>query len=169
MKEKHNKLLLDIAIVLSLLIYIVLTTLIFINNKKIKELSKIHDSKINTATSEENEQKNMPLTISHQKNAVDENPENSEAQFQLGLLLMAKKGQEYKALPHLKKVLDIDPNNKNKTAIRQWIKEISSKRKSSLTKMLSSVEKTIQNTTDLNKKQRLKRAAVELKKEIQKY
>ncbi|WP_372365556.1 hypothetical protein [Candidatus Uabimicrobium sp. HlEnr_7] len=115
METKKKKLFYDVTISIGLIFYICLTTLIFINHKRIVQLRKQIE---NVDNSSKNIAPRKQKNISSQKKQqhLQKNIKNSDVvgHLKLGVDFMGKVGSEKEAIKHFKKVLQADPDNKNK-------------------------------------------------------
>lgn len=142
METKNKKLLYDIAIGVGLVVYICLTTLIFINNKKIVAFKKSQQQTVDskgvkstkstrTNTYEKNQVSdasgNIDVSIKKYTKKSQKEESNSEAYFKLGLLYMAKAGKEQEAIDNFNKALELNPQHGKKRAIELWMKQLQTK------------------------------------------
>ncbi|WP_372369561.1 hypothetical protein [Candidatus Uabimicrobium sp. HlEnr_7] len=146
MKTKKKKLLYDIAISLGLIFYVCLTTLIFINHKRIVQLKKQIENVAASNSSSNNtiskKQKNVPSQnkqkIEHLEKSI--NDMDIDGHFKLGVHFLSKTGSEKKAIAYFEKLLQIDPNNKNKKNIEQWLVTLKKRNKRNQLQLLTNLQ-----------------------------
>ncbi|WP_372371341.1 hypothetical protein [Candidatus Uabimicrobium sp. HlEnr_7] len=137
MNQQKKVVIYNIVIAVLLVIYIVLTTLIFINHKKIailkqkivqtKNKTKIQNNesstyiKNNKTVHSKKNSGNINTTIKKHQQKMQEQKPDSEAYFKLGVLYFAKAGKEQQAIDCFRKTLNLKPNHSKKAAIQLWI------------------------------------------------
>lgn len=116
-----------------LLVYVVLTTMIFVYKAKIKKIDqKLQQNQISNLQTRHSEKKQNTVQskkvraeeIKKHEDEVNQQPQSAEAHFKLAQSYMQSKGKEKKALEHLKQVVQLDENHPQKKIIQLWIKKL---------------------------------------------
>ena len=125
MKEKTSSWKINIVLGILLIVYICLTTAIFILRKQHQEVDKllasnnVEEQQIDVASS-----KKAVNTITEYETLLKKEPDNSDAHFALGQMYMVDKNNSQKALHHLNKAIELNPKHQQKEIIKVWIKKL---------------------------------------------
>lgn len=125
MKEKTSSWKINIALSILLIVYICLTTAIFVLRKQHQDVDKLlasnnaEEQQVDVASS-----KKATNTIIEYETLLKKEPNNSDAHFALGQMYMVDKDNAEKALHHLNKTIELNPKHRQKEIIKVWIKKL---------------------------------------------
>lgn len=139
MENKKKKWMLDIAIGIGLVVYIYLTTVIFINHKRIVQLRKQLKTTVHNLQRNNTSGKSENIIAKQTLKNLEKNDADVVGHFKLGVHFMGEMGNERKAIKHFEKVLQVDPDNKNKKNIQQWLATLKKRHKRNQSQLMTNL------------------------------
>ncbi|WP_372370417.1 tetratricopeptide repeat protein [Candidatus Uabimicrobium sp. HlEnr_7] len=129
--KSDNKILWRLLLGALLLIYVVLTTLIFIYKEKIKvvdqQLMAENKTKYPKGTNKSKTKYNKQEhenEVKKLETKLQKTPEDADAHFTLAQSYMQNKSTQQKALRHLQKTIELNNKHPQKKIIELWIKKL---------------------------------------------
>ncbi|WP_372369016.1 hypothetical protein [Candidatus Uabimicrobium sp. HlEnr_7] len=137
MEDKRKKLIFDIAIGIGFVVYICLTTAIFVSHKKIISLKK---QQVTDNSNSQKTKRSNDAVSNNLGNIKQEDNQNKDTLFKLGVHYLSKTGSEKKAIGYFEKLLQINPNNKNKSNIKKWLITLKKRYKRNQLQLLTNLQ-----------------------------